>query len=147
MLFRQVSAGFCARCSYAVQPVDTYRFPVVRGTAAGQVRDAQPRNSSRSWGGGSTPICSRTATSAGETSVSGQPGQGERRESATDVRLDGDEMAADADDGDVASRARPGEDRQHGGKEAIAEAFAELERAQQAVIMAKGALHMAKDAV
>lgn len=32
-------------------------------------------------------------------------------------------------------------------KEAIAEAFAELERAQQAVIMAKGALHMAKDAV
>jgi hypothetical protein len=30
----------------------------------------------------------------------GQPGQGERRESATDVRLDGDEMAADADDGD-----------------------------------------------
>ena len=79
--------------------------------------------------------------------MSGQPGQGERRESATDVRLDGDEMAADADDGDVASRARPGEDRQHGGKEAIAEAFAELERAQQAVIMAKGALHMAKDAV
>ena len=46
-------------------------------------------------------ICSRTATSAGETSVSGQPGQGERRESATDVRLDGDEMAADADDGDA----------------------------------------------
>jgi hypothetical protein len=33
--------------------------------------------------------------------VSGQPGQGERRESATDVRLDGDEMAADADDGDA----------------------------------------------
>jgi hypothetical protein len=31
----------------------------------------------------------------------GQPGQGERRESATDVRLDGDEMAADADDGDA----------------------------------------------
>jgi hypothetical protein len=30
-----------------------------------------------------------------------QPGQGERRESATDVRLDGDEMAADADDGDA----------------------------------------------
>jgi hypothetical protein len=27
----------------------------------------------------------------------GQPGQGERRKSATDVRLDGDEMAADAD--------------------------------------------------
>ena len=35
------------------------------------------------------------------TSVSGQPGQGERRESATDVRLNGDEMAADADDGDA----------------------------------------------
>ena len=32
----------------------------------------------------------------------GEPGQGERRESATDVRLDGDEMAADADDGDAA---------------------------------------------
>jgi hypothetical protein len=31
----------------------------------------------------------------------GQPGQGERRESATDVRLDGDEMPADADDGDA----------------------------------------------
>jgi hypothetical protein len=31
----------------------------------------------------------------------GQPGQGERRESATDVRLDGDEIAADADDGDA----------------------------------------------
>jgi hypothetical protein len=31
----------------------------------------------------------------------GQPGQGERRKSATDVRLDGDEMAADADDGDA----------------------------------------------
>jgi hypothetical protein len=46
-------------------------------------------------------ICSRTATSAGETSVSGQPGQGERRESAADVRLDGDEMPADADDGDA----------------------------------------------
>ena len=30
-----------------------------------------------------------------------QPGQGERRESATDVRLDGDEMPADADDGDA----------------------------------------------
>jgi hypothetical protein len=29
----------------------------------------------------------------------GQPGQCERRESATDVRLDGDEMAADADAG------------------------------------------------
>jgi hypothetical protein len=29
------------------------------------------------------------------------PGQGERRESATDVRLDGDETAADADDGDA----------------------------------------------
>ena len=31
----------------------------------------------------------------------GQPGQGERRKSATDVRLDGDEMTADADDGDA----------------------------------------------
>jgi hypothetical protein len=31
----------------------------------------------------------------------GQPGQDERRESATDVRLDGDEMAADADHGDA----------------------------------------------
>jgi hypothetical protein len=31
----------------------------------------------------------------------GQPGQGERRESATEVRLDGDEMAPDADDGDA----------------------------------------------
>jgi hypothetical protein len=31
----------------------------------------------------------------------GQPGQRERRESATDVRLDGDEMAPDADDGDA----------------------------------------------
>jgi hypothetical protein len=31
----------------------------------------------------------------------GQAGQGERRESATDVRLDGAEMAADADDGDA----------------------------------------------
>jgi hypothetical protein len=31
----------------------------------------------------------------------GEPGQGERRESATDVRLDGDEVAADADDGDA----------------------------------------------
>jgi hypothetical protein len=31
----------------------------------------------------------------------GQPGQGERRKSATDVRLDGDEMPADADDGDA----------------------------------------------
>jgi len=30
-----------------------------------------------------------------------QAGQGERRESATDVRLDGDEMPADADDGDA----------------------------------------------
>jgi hypothetical protein len=30
-----------------------------------------------------------------------QPDQGERRASATDVRLDGDEMAADADDGDA----------------------------------------------
>jgi hypothetical protein len=31
----------------------------------------------------------------------GQPGQGERRESSTDVRLDGDEVAPDADDGDA----------------------------------------------
>jgi hypothetical protein len=31
----------------------------------------------------------------------GQPRQGERRESANDIRLDGDEMAADADDGDA----------------------------------------------
>ena len=31
--------------------------------------------------------------------MSGQPGQGERREPATDVRLDGDEVTADADDG------------------------------------------------
>jgi hypothetical protein len=31
----------------------------------------------------------------------GQPGQGERREPAADVRLDGDEMTADADDGDA----------------------------------------------
>jgi hypothetical protein len=30
-----------------------------------------------------------------------QAGQGERRESATDVRLDGEEMAADADDRDA----------------------------------------------
>jgi hypothetical protein len=30
-----------------------------------------------------------------------QVGKGERWESATDVRLDGDEMAADADDGDA----------------------------------------------
>jgi hypothetical protein len=30
-----------------------------------------------------------------------QHGQGERRESTTGVRLDGDEMAADADDGDA----------------------------------------------
>jgi hypothetical protein len=36
----------------------------------------------------------------------GQPGQGERRESATDVRLDGDEMAADADDGDAGDDSR-----------------------------------------
>jgi hypothetical protein len=46
-------------------------------------------------------ICPMTATSAGETSVSGQPGQAERRQSATDVRLDGDEMAPHADDGDA----------------------------------------------
>jgi hypothetical protein len=32
--------------------------------------------------------------------AAGQPGQGERRESSTDMRRDGDEMAADADDGD-----------------------------------------------
>jgi hypothetical protein len=36
----------------------------------------------------------------------GQPGQGERRESATDVRLDGDEVAADADDGDAGDVSR-----------------------------------------
>ena len=104
MLFRHVSAGFGARCSDAVQLVDMYRFAFVRGTAAGQVRDAQPRNSSRLWGGRRIHaiICSRTATSAGETSVSGQPSQDERRESATDVRLDGDEMTADPDDGDAA---------------------------------------------
>ena len=30
-----------------------------------------------------------------------QPCQGERRESATDVRLDGDKMPADAEDGDA----------------------------------------------
>jgi hypothetical protein len=35
-----------------------------------------------------------------------QPVQGERRESATDVRLDGDEMAADADDGDAGDSSR-----------------------------------------
>jgi hypothetical protein len=35
-----------------------------------------------------------------------EPGQGERRESATDVRLDGDEMAADADDGDAGDYSR-----------------------------------------
>jgi hypothetical protein len=37
----------------------------------------------------------------GTGSRAGQAGQGERRESATDVRLDGDEIAADADDGDA----------------------------------------------
>jgi hypothetical protein len=36
----------------------------------------------------------------------GEPGQGKRRESATDVRLDGDEMAADADDGDAGHATR-----------------------------------------
>ena len=35
-----------------------------------------------------------------------QPGQGERRESATDVRLDGDEMTADADDSDAGDVSR-----------------------------------------
>jgi hypothetical protein len=35
------------------------------------------------------------------TPAPGRPGHGERRESATDVRLDGDEMAADADDSDA----------------------------------------------
>jgi hypothetical protein len=35
------------------------------------------------------------------TPAPGSPGQGERRESATDVRLDGDEMTADPDDGDA----------------------------------------------
>jgi hypothetical protein len=34
-------------------------------------------------------------------SVEVQPGQGERRESTTHVRLDGDETTADADDGDA----------------------------------------------
>ena len=38
--------------------------------------------------------------------AAGEPGQGERRESATDVRLDGDEMAADADDGDAGDTTR-----------------------------------------
>ena len=33
--------------------------------------------------------------------VPGEAGQRERRESPTDMRLDGDEMAADADDGDA----------------------------------------------
>ena len=42
MLFRQVSAGFGARCSYAVQRVDTYRFPVIRGTGARRMRDEDP---------------------------------------------------------------------------------------------------------
>ena len=74
------------------------------GAAGPKLAPSQPRNSSRSWGGGSTPIIrSRMmATSAAETSVSGQLGQGERRESATVVRLDGDEMPADAHDGDAA---------------------------------------------
>ena len=35
-----------------------------------------------------------------------QPCQGERRESATDVRLDGDEVAPDADDGDAGDVSR-----------------------------------------
>jgi len=35
------------------------------------------------------------------TVAPGSPGQSERREPATDVRLDGDEMAADADNGDA----------------------------------------------
>jgi hypothetical protein len=35
------------------------------------------------------------------TDEAGSPGQGERRESATDVRLDGDEVAPDADAGDA----------------------------------------------
>jgi len=56
-----------------------------------------------------------------------QPGQGDRRESPTDVRLDGDDMAADADDGDDGhamgtymgrdvglARATPGTDPKHG---------------------------------
>jgi hypothetical protein len=42
MLFRQVSAGFGARRSYAVEPLDTYRFPVIRGTGAGRMRDEDP---------------------------------------------------------------------------------------------------------
>jgi hypothetical protein len=45
-------------------------------------------------------------TRASCTSGFRQPGQGERRESATDVRLDGDEMAADADDGDAGHATR-----------------------------------------
>jgi hypothetical protein len=45
------------------------------------------------------PVPCRSANVRGGSS--GQPGQGKRRESATDVRLDGDEMAADADDGDA----------------------------------------------
>ena len=45
------------------------------------------------------PVPCRSANVRGGSS--GHPGQGERRESATDVRLDGDEMAADADDGDT----------------------------------------------
>jgi hypothetical protein len=36
----------------------------------------------------------------------GEPGHGERRGSATDVRLDGDEMAADADDCDAGHSTR-----------------------------------------
>ena len=56
---------------------------------------------SRSWPGSSMPASrSSVYTSSGGDLSAGQPAQGERRESATDVRLDGDEMTADADDGD-----------------------------------------------
>jgi hypothetical protein len=60
-----------------------------------------PRNSTRAWLGSYTPASrSSIRTYSGDLSA-GQPGQGERREPATDVRLDGDEMTADADDGDA----------------------------------------------
>jgi hypothetical protein len=53
-----------------------------------------PLNDSR-WGGGEGPEISLPRPRPR------QPGQGERRESSTDVRLDGDEMATDADHGDA----------------------------------------------
>jgi len=43
----------------------------------------------------------RIRSRASCTPAPGSHGQGERRESATDVRLDGDEVAPDADDGDA----------------------------------------------